>query len=53
MLVEGVSVQMLEHCVNHEWTKTAEDFLFRRTKLGLHLSKEDISQIEAWFESQS
>jgi glycerol-3-phosphate dehydrogenase len=27
----------VRHLVEHEWARTAEDILFRRTKLGLHL----------------
>ena len=29
----------VDYCVEHEWARTAEDVLWRRTKAGLHLSE--------------
>jgi len=38
----------LVYLIEHEWAHTAEDLLFRRTKLGLHLSEEATVKIKTW-----
>jgi glycerol-3-phosphate dehydrogenase len=38
----------LQYLIEHEWAKTAEDLLFRRTKLGLHLTPDNIESIKNW-----
>jgi len=38
------------YLVSHEWANSAEDILWRRTKLGLHLSAEDREAFTAWFD---
>ncbi|EKD73371.1 MAG: hypothetical protein ACD_45C00342G0004, partial [uncultured bacterium] len=35
--------------IQHEWAKTAEDILWRRTKLGLTLSQEEQQKLTDWF----
>ena len=32
----------------HEWARTADDVLWRRSKLGLHLSVDDRARVAAW-----
>jgi glycerol-3-phosphate dehydrogenase len=39
----------LAHYVNAEWATTAEDVLWRRTKLGLHLSNAGKARVADWF----
>jgi glycerol-3-phosphate dehydrogenase len=39
----------VEFLMNHEWAKTPEDILYRRTKLGLALSTQERSFFSAWF----
>jgi glycerol-3-phosphate dehydrogenase len=34
--------------VEHEWARTAQDVLWRRSKLGLHMSEGEIASLEAW-----
>ena len=34
-----LSEREIEHLMRHEWARTADDILWRRSKLGLHLSK--------------
>lgn len=34
---------------DHEFARSADDVLFRRTKLGLTLSEEERFAVEAWF----
>ena len=36
----------VRYLVDHEWARTAEDILFRRTKLGLHLPSTTASRLE-------
>jgi glycerol-3-phosphate dehydrogenase len=36
----GLYAREVDYLVSEEWARTAEDVLFRRTKIGLHLSKE-------------
>jgi glycerol-3-phosphate dehydrogenase len=37
----------------HEWALTAEDVLWRRTKLGLHYTPEQRQAVDDWFREQS
>ena len=36
----------VRYLVEHEWAQTAEDILFRRTKLGLHLPATSVARLE-------
>ena len=38
----------LRFLIEHEWARTTEDLLFRRTKLGLILKPDEIAAIEDW-----
>ena len=38
----------VEYLVRHEWAHTSEDILWRRTKLGLHASQEDVDRLSAF-----
>lgn len=42
----------LEYLVEHEFARTAQDVLWRRSKLGLHLGDEAQSAVEIWFQDQ-
>ena len=42
----------LRYLVDHEWAKSAEDVLWRRSKLGLHLSDETRNAIIQWFKTE-
>ena len=39
----------LDYLVAHEWAKAAEDVLWRRGKLGLHLDAAAKARVEGWF----
>jgi glycerol-3-phosphate dehydrogenase len=39
----------LDYLVAEEWALAAEDVLWRRSKLGLHLDEAAKAQVEAWF----
>lgn len=45
-----VGTTELEHAWSREWARCADDFLWRRTKLGLRLGPADQAAIGAWFE---
>jgi glycerol-3-phosphate dehydrogenase len=49
----GAGLYELEanYLINHEWATSAEDILWRRTKLGLHMSKDEIAAFTDWFNS--
>ncbi|HXD84448.1 MAG TPA: glycerol-3-phosphate dehydrogenase [Rudaea sp.] len=42
-----------EYLVRNEWAVRAEDILWRRSKLGLHLSAESASILDAWLERRT
>ena len=44
----GFSEAEARYLMDEEWAGTAEDILWRRTKLGLHLTAGEISAFEAW-----
>ena len=45
----GVFEAELQHMQGSEWAQTAEDALWRRSKLGLHLSPEAKARVTAFF----
>ena len=38
----------MRYLIEQEWAATAEDILWRRSKLGLHLSRDQAAALEAW-----
>ncbi|RED44268.1 glycerol-3-phosphate dehydrogenase [Aestuariispira insulae] len=48
-LGENIYGAEMSYLVEQEWARTAEDILWRRSKLGLHLSEKTIKNIEDWF----
>jgi glycerol-3-phosphate dehydrogenase len=38
----------IDYLIDHEWARTAEDILFRRTKTGLHLSSAQQASVAAY-----
>ena len=38
----------VRYLIDHEWARTAEDVVWRRSKLALHLSPGEIERLEAW-----
>ena len=43
----------LDYLVQHEWARSAEDVLWRRSKLGLHVPEGTAATITAWFEGRA
>lgn len=52
-ILPGVFECELEYLVRHEWVQTADDILWRRSKLGLHQAPDAASRIEAWLQGQT
>jgi len=48
-LGEQVYEAELRHLRDHEFVKRGEDWLWRRSKMGLHLSEETQKAVNAWF----
>ncbi|MCW8355929.1 glycerol-3-phosphate dehydrogenase [Marinomonas pontica] len=42
----------VDYLINHEWARTAEDVLWRRTKLGLEFTPEQASALDEYITSQ-
>nr|WP_310523729.1 glycerol-3-phosphate dehydrogenase [Polymorphobacter sp.] len=47
--VGGLFEAELDHYVRNEWATTAEDVLWRRTKMGLHIGNSGIAEVARWF----
>jgi glycerol-3-phosphate dehydrogenase len=39
--------------MSKEWARSAEDILFRRSKLGLHLPREAVERLDAYMSGQA
>ena len=42
----------VRYLIAHEWAVSAEDIVWRRSKLGLRLSKDEIAALDAWLDGQ-
>jgi glycerol-3-phosphate dehydrogenase len=47
----GLTQAEIDYLVTHEWARSADDILWRRTKLGLHLSEQECRRVTEFFES--
>jgi glycerol-3-phosphate dehydrogenase len=47
-LGDGLYEAEVEHLVRNEWAMSEEDILWRRSKLGLHVSSQTVSRLRAW-----
>ncbi len=45
----GLCEAELRHLVAHEWARSADDVLWRRSKLGLHFTAAQRAAVAAWF----
>ncbi|MBM0107098.1 glycerol-3-phosphate dehydrogenase [Steroidobacter sp. S1-65] len=48
----GLTQAELDYLVANEWARSADDVLWRRSKLGLHLSEQERGRVAEWFKSQ-
>ncbi len=46
----GLTQIEVEHLVEHEWATSADDILWRRSKLGLTLSRQQQTHLEQWLQ---
>lgn len=44
----GLYEAEIRYLIEHEWARTAQDILWRRTKLGLYAGEADRSRLEGW-----
>ena len=44
----GLTEAEVRYLMNEEWAQCAEDILWRRSKLGIRLSKNEIAELEDW-----
>jgi len=49
--VPGLFVAELRYLVEHEWARTLDDVLWRRSKLGLHLTAEQQTLVQGWLDT--
>ncbi|SFK18699.1 glycerol-3-phosphate dehydrogenase [Methylocapsa palsarum] len=47
----GLSQAEIDYLIDKEWARTAEDVLWRRSKLGLHMSAAQRARVEDYFSS--
>ena len=47
----GLYEREVEHLTAREWARSAEDILWRRSKLGLHLSTDGVAALRQWLET--
>ena len=47
--IGGMWESELLHYRDREWARTADDVLWRRTKMGLHMTAAERSEVAAWF----
>jgi len=45
---QGLHAVEVDYLVDREWARTAEDILFRRTRLGLHMPEEGKARLDAY-----
>lgn len=48
----GFTEAEANYLIQHEWAATAEDMLWRRTKLGLHMTADERQAFEEWLEAR-
>ncbi len=44
----GLRAREIDYLIAHEWARTADDVLWRRTKCGLHLDEHDRAAVAAY-----
>ncbi|MFG6468209.1 glycerol-3-phosphate dehydrogenase [Roseateles sp. BYS87W] len=47
----GLHESELRHLVDHEWARSADDVLWRRSKLGLHFTAAQQAAVAGWFQA--
>ena len=47
-LGDGLYEAEVEYLRRYEWAVTAEDILWRRSRLGMHVDADTVARLEAW-----
>ncbi len=47
-VLDGLFEAEIDYLVTHEWARSGADILWRRSKLGLHLSRDAEARLDAW-----
>lgn len=47
-----LTAREVDYLIKHEWAQTAEDVVWRRSKLGIRLNKEDIAVLSDWMDDR-
>lgn len=53
LIAPGLYAREIDYLRREEWAETADDILWRRTKLGLHLSQAQAERVEIWMRSDA
>ena len=48
----GLHAREVAWLMDHEWARTAEDVLWRRTKLGLRIDAAGVRRLDAWMQAR-
>lgn len=46
---QGLTEAEVRYLMKYEWVTEADDVLWRRTKLGIHMNADEIRELEGWF----
>jgi glycerol-3-phosphate dehydrogenase len=49
----GLTAAEVDYLVDHEWARSAEDILWRRSKLGLHVPADAAARIDGYLATRS
>ena len=49
----GLTQAEVDYLIHEEWAVTAEDILWRRSKLGLHFTPAQREQVDAWMRAHA
>lgn len=52
-LGDGIYAAELDYLIRYEWAQTADDVLWRRSRMGLHITEATRQAIDAWFTSNA
>jgi glycerol-3-phosphate dehydrogenase len=51
-IAHGLSAAEVQWMIEQEWARTTDDILWRRSKLGLHFTAEEVAKLAAWLEAK-
>ncbi len=51
-IAPGLFAAEVDYLTQHEWARTAQDILWRRSKLGLHLPPDAAATLDAWIDAR-